>query len=55
MAVTGVGVDGCFGDDAAKNMSACMPTSFVTSGSGCMFTDTGWLLVKHDGISSQKI
>ena len=51
MAATDVGVDGCFGDDAAKNMS----TSIVTSGSGYMFTDTGWLMVKRGGISSQKI
>ena len=28
--VAATDVDGSFGDDAAKNMSACMPTSSVT-------------------------
>lgn len=44
-------VDGCFGDEAAKNMSACMPISFVMGGSGHMLTHTGQLLVKRGGIS----
>jgi len=52
---TGVGVDGCLGDDTAKNISACMPTSFVTGESGCTFTNTGWLLVKSGGTSYQKL
>jgi len=35
--------------------SACMPTSFVTGESGCMFTNIGWLLVKNGCISYQKL
>ena len=52
---TGVGVDGCLGDDTAKNISACMSTPFVTGESGCMLTNTGWLMVKSGGISYQKL
>ena len=51
VAATGVGVDGCFGDDTAKNMSACMPTSIVAGGAGFMLTSVGGLIVKHGSIS----
>ena len=38
---TGDNVDGCFGDDAAKNMSACLSTSIVTGVAGFMLTSVG--------------
>ena len=53
VAATGVGVDGCFGDDAVKNMSACMPTSIVAGGAGFMLTSVDGLIVKHGSISWQ--
>ena len=51
VAATGVGVDGCFGDDAAKNMLACMPTSIVAGVAGFMLTSVGELIIKHGSIS----
>ena len=51
--VAAIGVDGCFGDEAAKNISACTPSSFVIGGHGHMFTTTGLLIVKHGGKSYQ--
>ena len=40
VAATGVDVEGCYGDEEAKDMFTCMPTSFVTGGPGHMLTTT---------------
>ena len=51
--VAATGADGYFGDEAAKNMCACTPTSLVTGGSGCILTITGLLMVKLGSKSYQ--
>ena len=53
--VAATGVDSCFGDEAAKNMSACIPTSIITGGSGCMLTIVGLLIVKRGSKPYQKV
>ena len=45
--VAAIGVDGCFGDEATKNISASKKTSLVIGGHGRTLTTTGWLIVKH--------
>ena len=51
--VAAIGVDGYFGGEVAKIISACTPTSFVIGGHGRMLTTTGWLIVKRGGKSYQ--
>ena len=45
--VAAIDVDGCFGDEATKNISASKKTSLVIGGHGRTLTTTGWLIVKH--------
>ena len=45
--VAAIGIDGCFGDEATKNISASKKTSLVIGGHGRTRTTTGWLIVKH--------
>ena len=54
MAAIDIGVDGCFDGEAAKNILACTPTSFVNGGSGHMSTTTGWLISKRGSNSYAK-
>ena len=41
VAAAAVGIDGCFGDGTAKNVTACMPTSILAGGAGFMLTSVG--------------
>ena len=45
--VAAIRVDGCFGDEATKNISASKKASLVIGGHGRTLTTTGWLVVKH--------
>ena len=51
--VAAIDVDGHFGDEAGKNISASTPTFFVIGGHGRMFTTSGLLIVKCRGKSYQ--
>ena len=55
VAATGVIVDSYFGDDAAKNISACMPISIITGGAGYNYVDQCWLTYKHVSISYRNL